>query len=106
MGLLNLLFGSTNSNTEKLQDMLSNDAIIIDVRSKGEFQSGNVKGSINIPLQEIDNKIEKIKKLDRPAIVCCASGARSNQAARIIQSNGIECENGGSWNRVNQLIKN
>ena len=54
---------------------------IIDVRSPEEFKNGNVAGSINIPLNEIQQRIEEIKKLPYPLILCCASGNRSGQAA-------------------------
>lgn len=74
---------------------------IIDVRSFGEFMGGNVAGSINIPLQEIPNKVEEIKNMEQPIILCCASGNRSGQATAFLQANGIECENGGSWLDVN-----
>lgn len=74
---------------------------IIDVRSPEEFKNGNVVGSINIPLNEIQHRIEEIKKLSYPIILCCASGNRSGQAAAYLNMIGIECENGGSWVSVN-----
>ena len=74
---------------------------IVDVRTPAEFITGNVAGSINIPLQEIEQRIEKIKSLQKPIILCCASGGRSGQATACLQSLGIECENGGSWIDLN-----
>lgn len=70
---------------------------IIDVRTPGEFLGGSVAGSINIPLQEIQQRLEEIKSLQQPIILCCASGTRSGQATIFLQNLGIECENGGSW---------
>ena len=70
---------------------------IIDVRTRGEFNGGNVEGSINIPLQEIQQRLAEIKSLQQPIVLCCASGNRSGQATSFLQSCGIECENGGSW---------
>ncbi|MEO5908960.1 MAG: rhodanese-like domain-containing protein [Ginsengibacter sp.] len=78
-----------------------NNKIIIDVRSPMEFMSGNVAGSINIPLQEIPQRIDEIKEMGSPIILCCASGARSGNAAQYLKSCGIECENGGGWMEVN-----
>lgn len=48
---------------------------IVDVRSPEEFMGGNVVGSINIPLLEIPQRLEELKTLKQPLILCCASGA-------------------------------
>jgi rhodanese-related sulfurtransferase len=74
---------------------------IVDVRSPGEFMGGHVKGSINIPLQEITKRIDELKKLKQPLVLCCASGNRSGQAFEYLAQQGIECYNGGSWLDVN-----
>lgn len=74
---------------------------IVDVRSVGEFQGGHVVGSINIPLQEIDKRIDEIKNLKMPLVLCCASGGRSGQAHHYLSNQGIECVNAGSWMDVN-----
>lgn len=78
-----------------------NKPIIIDVRTPEEFIGGNVAGSINIPLHEIPNRLDEIKAMEQPIILCCASGNRSGQATMFLKSNGIACENGGSWLDVN-----
>jgi rhodanese-related sulfurtransferase len=88
-------------NIEKL--IKEQNAKVIDVRSQGEFMSGNVQGSINIPLQEIPQRIEDIKALNSPVILCCASGNRSGQAHHYLSQQGIECYNGGSWYEVNAI---
>jgi len=75
--------------------------IVIDVRTPAEFQGGHVAGSINIPLQEVPKRVEEIKKMRQPFILCCASGNRSGQAALYLKNLGIKCENGGSWWDVN-----
>jgi phage shock protein E len=77
---------------------------IIDVRSPGEFAGGHVKGSSNIPLQELPARLEEFRNMPQPLILCCASGNRSGQATQFLQSNGISCENGGSWQSVNARI--
>ncbi len=74
-----------------------NQKTIVDVRTPGEFMGGNVAGSINIPLQEIQQRIDEIKNLPKPIVLCCASGGRSSMATSFLQSNGIECSNAGSW---------
>jgi rhodanese-related sulfurtransferase len=81
--------------------MNKNKVTIVDVRTPGEFMGGHVAGSINIPLQEIQQRVEEIKSLQQPIILCCASGMRSGQASSFLRSKGIECENGGGWMDVN-----
>lgn len=81
--------------------MNKNKKTIVDVRTPGEFMGGNVMGSINIPLQEVQQRLDEIKALNQPIILCCASGNRSGQAAMFLKSCGVECENGGSWMDVN-----
>ncbi len=74
---------------------------IVDVRTPSEFMGGHVAGSINIPLQEIQTRIEEITNMVQPIVLCCASGNRSGQATVYLKSLGIDCENGGSWMDVN-----
>ena len=80
---------------------MNNKKTIIDVRTPGEFMGGNVAGSVNIPLNEIPQRLNEIKEMPQPIVLCCASGARSGQATGFLNSNGIKCENGGSWLEVN-----
>jgi len=74
---------------------------IVDVRTPSEFMGGNVAGSINIPLQEIQQRMDELKNLNQPLVLCCASGNRSGQATHYLSQQGIECCNGGSWLDVN-----
>jgi rhodanese-related sulfurtransferase len=86
-------------NIENL--LKENLGTIVDVRTYEEFMGGNVVGSINIPLNEIPARIEDLKALKAPLILCCASGGRSGQAHNYLSQLGIECYNGGSWLDVN-----
>ncbi|MBK5214944.1 MAG: rhodanese-like domain-containing protein [Flavobacteriaceae bacterium] len=94
MGLLDFLF---ENKSKKIQDFKSRGAIIVDVRSKGEYDGGAIPGSRCIPLQNISSKMNEIKKWNKPVICCCASGMRSASAAGILKSNGVEAMNGGGW---------
>lgn len=79
------------------KELIQNGSQIIDVRTNEEFQGGHIKGSINIPLQDLQSNFSKIKK-DKPIITCCASGMRSASAKSILKSNGFtEVYNGGGW---------
>lgn len=101
--LIKNIFGF-GSQTD-FKELMNKGAQIIDVRSKGEFQGGHIKGSINIPLQNLEHNLFRIKK-DKPIITCCASGMRSASALSILKSNGFtEVYNGGGWmsllNKIN-----
>lgn len=85
--------------------LISEGATIIDVRTKGEYQQGHIKNSINIPLNNLSNHYSKIKK-DKPVITCCASGMRSASAKSLLKSNGFEVvHNGGGWQSLQAKIR-
>ena len=87
----------TPGETPNFSEMVENGAKIIDVRTVGEFQSGHINGAKNIPLQELRTKLNQLKK-DETYILCCASGARSGSATRILKNEGFEnVYNGGGW---------
>lgn len=76
-------------------------AQIIDVRSRSEYASGHVTGSVNIPLNELASSVNKLKK-NVPIITCCASGMRSATAKSTLTSLGFkEVYNGGGWMSLN-----
>ena len=84
--------------------LIREGAIIIDVRSKSEFDSGHIKGSKNIPLDKFITEIPNLKKLNKPIITVCRSGNRSSIAKSQLTSKGIEAYNGGAWIRLNKQI--
>lgn len=103
MGFFNNIFGA-GTDTEKVKEMIKNGATIVDVRTRNEFQGGHVAGAKNIPLQEVPSKISEFKKMKNGIVLCCASGNRSGQATDFLNSNGVECVNGGGWMQVNALV--
>lgn len=97
MGFLGLIFGSKKRQVETY---LQNDAIILDVRTQREWDSGHIENSIHIPIDELRNRVEEVKKLQKPVIACCASGVRSAKAAKFLNLNNIDAINGGGWVNV------
>jgi rhodanese-related sulfurtransferase len=84
--------------------LVKSGAQIVDVRTKGEFSGGHIRGSLNIPVQELESNLKKLKK-DKPVITCCASGMRSASAKNILLKNGFkEVHNGGSWGSLQRKI--
>ena len=95
MNIFKNLFGSgTDTN---FAELVAAGATIVDVRTPEEFRGGNIKGSINIPLNSLNQQLSKFKK-DKPIITCCASGMRSASAKSVLTSNGFtQVYNGGGW---------
>ncbi|OEY73772.1 rhodanese-like domain-containing protein [Salegentibacter salarius] len=81
----------------------NNEGTIVDVRTHSEFMGGSVFGAVNIPLNEVPHRIDELKEMKAPLILCCASGNRSGQAENFLSRQGINCLNGGSWLEVNYL---
>lgn len=96
------LFGGTPVDYAQL---MKEGATIIDVRTTGEYASGHIKGSLNIPVDKLSQNLAKLKDKKKPVITCCASGMRSATAKSILQSHGFEkVHNGGAWHRLNMKI--
>lgn len=83
--------------------VLEEGATIIDVRTAGEYTGGHVHGSVNIPLDRLEQQLHLIPR-DRPIITCCASGMRSGAAADILRDHGFIAYNGGPWSRVRNAL--
>ena len=97
------IFGG-NKTSEKVGDLLQRGALIVDVRTPEEYRGGHITESVNIPLNMIPNKVNELKRKNKPIITCCRSGARSGMAADQLRQAGIEVENGGPWNSVQAML--
>lgn len=96
LGALKKLFGLGPS--VDYADLMKSGGIIIDVRTKSEFASGNIKGSVNIPLDQLSSGMSKLKDKNQAIITCCASGMRSASGKSILKNAGYtNVHNGGSW---------
>lgn len=72
-----------------IKEQVAKGALLVDVRSPEEFASGSVKGAVNIPLDEVESRVNEFK--GKPSvIVFCRSGNRSGQAKSILESAGIK----------------
>ncbi|MFA7117151.1 MAG: FAD-dependent oxidoreductase [Sphaerochaetaceae bacterium] len=95
--ILNMLgFIATNSldgldklvDYKKAQQMVENGAVLIDVRSKAEFELGAIEGAINYSHDTIRDHLEDIPK-DKDVVLICAMGLRGHIASRILFQNGF-----------------
>ncbi|MEM6516441.1 MAG: rhodanese-like domain-containing protein [Bacteroidota bacterium] len=101
MGLLNFLFDNKKSN---VQDFLKRDALILDVRTKTEWDAGHIENAIHIPLADLKMKIGELKEYDRPFVVYCESGGRSGKAVDYLTQNNFEAINGGGYKGLSKII--
>jgi rhodanese-related sulfurtransferase len=100
---LGLWFAYKWWNSKRVVAMLpalqKDGAILVDVRSAGEFAAANAPGTINIPLQELGTRLSELSK-SVPVVLCCASGTRSGMAKLLLKKNGYQnVYNIGAWNK-------
>lgn len=104
LGVLKKLFSSGPATDYK--QLVQDGAIILDVRTEGEYAGGHIKGSINIPVQSLASADLSALKKGKPVITCCASGMRSASARSILINRGYtEVYNGGGWAGLNNKLK-
>ena len=93
-------FWNSRKVTLMLPELRERGATFIDVRSEGEFAQGKAPGTINIPLQQLANRLSEIPK-HLPVVVCCASGTRSGMAKMLLMKNGYnDVHNIGTWGKL------
>lgn len=63
------------------------DHVLIDVRTPEEFAAGHIPGAVNISVDQLAQRLNEIPK-DKPVVLYCRSGNRSNQAAQILERAG------------------
>ena len=80
---------------EELQQKMKGDLVVIDVRKKSEFESEHVEGAVNVPLNQINQHLEKFPK-EQEFVLHCAGGYRSMIAASILQQRG--------WSQLTDVI--
>lgn len=84
----------------EITEMIKNGTVV-DVRTPAEFAGGHVNNAVNIPLQELSSRMDELKALKQPLVLCCASGGRSGMADQMLSAQGFDCINGGGWLEVN-----
>jgi hydroxyacylglutathione hydrolase len=74
---------------ERLRKPGARPELVLDVRSAGEWQAGHIPRALNIPLGELDQRLEEVPR-DRPVLVHCQTGARAAMAASILRARGFD----------------
>ena len=85
---------------------LRNGALVIDVRSPGEFSSGHLANAINLPLGEIETALpRRIKDKNQVLLLHCHSGMRSGMAKKKLRTLGYaNAFNLGSYSRATKIV--
>jgi len=85
--------------------LVKEGAVILDVRSHGEYEGGHIKGSLNVSVNQLKDNLHKLPAKEKTIITCCASGMRSASAKNILEASGYaNVYNGGGWMSLKNKI--
>ncbi len=102
MGLLDLF--KRKDMSSEIKNYLERGAVVLDVRTKMEWDEGHSDGAMHVVLNLIPLKVDEIKALKKPIIAVCKSGGRSAQATQFLAREGVDIINGGPWENVDQYL--
>lgn len=91
---------------KEAKDYLKKGALVVDVRSAGEFVAHHLPAAVNLPLSEIETNLSRrIKDKNRVLLLHCQSGARSASAKKKLISLGCpNAYNMGSYTRAERIV--
>ncbi|MDH5673019.1 MAG: rhodanese-like domain-containing protein [Myxococcales bacterium] len=84
--MLNSILGARRPHAAR--KLVEQGALLLDVRSVPEYAQGNIPGSYNIPVQELNGRLQELGKRGRHVVVYCRSGARSAHASELLTAAG------------------
>jgi len=84
------------SRGARAKAMVAAGAVLLDVRSPGEFAGGHLPNALNIPISQLGSRIGEVPAGSK-VVVYCQSGVRSRQAVSLLQKKGHEVFDLGSW---------
>jgi NADPH-dependent 2,4-dienoyl-CoA reductase/sulfur reductase-like enzyme/rhodanese-related sulfurtransferase len=88
----NLATGTTrNLQWHSLESAIEAGAVLVDVRTSGEFAAGSIPGALNLPVHDLRERLAELP--DAPLVVHCQVGQRGHTAARILSQNGFDVRN-------------
>ena len=91
--------------TNNIKEFIDDNAVIIDVRSESEFNSGNLMGSVNVPLKDLIYRVNEFEK-EKKYITVCTVGMRAESAKKFFEKKGYQVINGGRWSTLKDLRNN
>ncbi len=98
------VFGMQSCAAQQQGEIDLKNAFLVDVRTPEEVAEGTVEGSVNIPLNEVEQRLAEFEGKGQ-IVVFCRSGSRSGQAKSILEKNGhTNVINGGTWEQVQAKV--
>lgn len=82
-------FCGKSAEQSEISEWAEKGALVVDVRSPGEFSGEHFPGAVNIPLQVLGSRLEELGSKDRPIVLYCHSGGRSARAKSILSGEGF-----------------
>lgn len=81
-------------------------ATVVDVRTPQEYEQSHYPGAVNIPVDQIQSRLQEVKGMNVPIVAYCRTGNRSGMAVTILKQNGIiDVYNGGGLEDLLQQTK-
>jgi len=83
--------GTTVSSQELVAMVNSQDALVLDIRDKKEFEEGHIVDAINIPHGNLESRVDELKKYkEKPIVITCKQGQHSGAAGTALKKMGFE----------------
>lgn len=73
----------------RARELVTNGALLLDVRTTGEFAGAHLPNALNVPLQDLERRADDLGHKERPVVVYCQSGMRSATATRLLRQKGF-----------------
>ena len=81
--------GATVSTQELVRLVNKDNAIVLDVRDRAEFDEGHIVDAVNIPYASLESRLDELNKYkERPVVIACKMGQHSGAAGTLLQKNG------------------
>lgn len=77
-----------NTDLAHHRQLVAQGALLLDVRTPGEFHQGHLAHAVNVPIQELPARLADLGPVTRPVVVYCRSGGRSAMAAQLLTRAG------------------
>ncbi len=99
--IVKMMAGASKGDIVAAKEKIKKGALVLDVRTPGEYQGGHVEGAVNIPVQDLESRLAELRDKNRAIVVYCASGMRSANAVKILSAAGyVDVTNAGGWGNL------
>ncbi len=92
IGLILFKLQSGRRSEEEVSIMrkaVNDGGLLLDVRTPGEYNGGHLDGALNIPVGDLQGRLQELGPKERAIVVYCASGGRSGRATKFLRANGF-----------------